>query len=455
MSSKIKIFFYLIFICICTSCINSPKNKIDQIKNQILPMRERAELRNQILKDRFKTVLPDIMRRNNIDMWIIIAREYNEDPVIRTMLPATWLNARRRTILVVHDPGNNKSLEGYAIARYDVGDMFIKSWDPEKQPNQYQALSDFISQKNPKKIGINKSQYFAQADGLTSIEHDLFMKSLPNRYKDKIVSAENVAIGWLETRSELEMNIYPTICKIAHDIIKEGFSAENIKPGITTTDDIVWWYRERIRELKLVTWFHPTVDIQRNDNQKFDFLSSFSKEKPDNVILPGDLLHVDFGITYLGLNTDTQQHAYVLLPTEKKTPVYLQNALKTGNQLQDILTEQFETGKTGNEMLKAALDKAKNNGIKPQIYTHPIGYYGHGSGPTIGMWDKQDGVPVNGDYPLYANTAYSIELNAKVFIKEWNKEIAIMLEEDAFFDGEECMYIDPRQTDMIEIDWEK
>ena len=455
MSSKIKIFFYLIFICICTSCINSPKSKIDQIKNQILPMRERAELRNQILKDRFKTVLPEIMRRNNIDMWIIIAREYNEDPVIRTMLPATWLNARRRTILVVHDPGNNKSLEGYAIARYDVGDMFLKSWDPEKQPNQYQALSDFISQKNPKKIGINKSQYFAQADGLTSIEHDLFMKSLPNRYKDKIVSAENVAIGWLETRSELEMDIYPTICKIAHDIIKEGFSAENIKPGITTTDDIVWWYRERIRELKLVTWFHPTVDIQRNDNQKFDFLSSFSKAKADNVILPGDLLHVDFGITYLGLNTDTQQHAYVLLPTEKKTPVYLQNALKTGNQLQDILTEQFETGKTGNEMLKAALDKAKNNGIKPQIYTHPIGYYGHGSGPTIGMWDKQDGVPVNGDYPLYPNTAYSIELNAKVFIQEWNKEIAIMLEEDAFFDGEECMYIDPRQTDMIEIDWEK
>ena len=455
MSSKIKIFFYLIFICICTSCINSPKSKIDQIKNQILPMRERAELRNQILKDRFKTVLPEIMRRNNIDMWIIIAREYNEDPVIRTMLPATWLNARRRTILVVHDPGNNKSLEGYAIARYDVGDMFLKSWDPEKQPNQYQALSDFISQKNPKKIGVNKSQYFAQADGLTSIEHDLFMKSLPNRYKDKIVSAENVAIGWLETRSELEMDIYPTICKIAHDIIKEGFSAENIKPGITTTDDIVWWYRERIRELKLVTWFHPTVDIQRNDNQKFDFLSSFSKVKPDNVILPGDLLHVDFGITYLGLNTDTQQHAYVLLPTEKKTPVYLQNALKTGNQLQDILTEQFETGKTGNEMLKAALDKAKNNGIKPQIYTHPIGYYGHGSGPTIGMWDKQDGVPVNGDYPLYPNTAYSIELNAKVFIQEWNKEIAIMLEEDAFFDGEECRYIDPRQTEMIEIVWEK
>ena len=152
MSSKIKIFFYLIFICICTSCINSPKSKIDQIKNQILPMRERAELRNQILKDRFKTVLPDIMRRNNIDMWIIIAREYNEDPVIRTMLPATWLNARRRTILVVHDPGNNKSLEGYAIARYDVGDMFLKSWDPENNQTNIRHYQILFLKKIQKRL---------------------------------------------------------------------------------------------------------------------------------------------------------------------------------------------------------------------------------------------------------------------------------------------------------------
>ena len=455
MNTITRTFFYFISIFIFNSCQNPINNNTDKIKNEILPMRERAVLRNKLLKDRFKTVLPEIMKRNNIDMWIIIAREYNEDPVIRTMLPSTWLNARRRTILVIYDPGNKKPLEGYAIARYDVGDIFIKSWDPEKQPNQYEALANFITQKNPNKIGINKSKYFAQADGLTAIENDLFLKSLPNQYKNKVVSAEQVAIGWLETRSDLEMEIYPKICKIAHDIIKEGFSAENIKPGITTTDDIVWWYRERIRELKLVTWFHPTVDIQRNDTQNFDFLSSFSKSKPDNLILPGDLLHVDFGITYLGLNTDTQQHAYVFLPEDNKTPDYLQNALKTGNRLQDILTDQFETGKTGNEMLRATIDKAKSEGINPQIYTHPIGYYGHGSGPTIGMWDKQNGVPVNGDYPLYPNTAYSIELNAKMFIDEWNKEIAIMLEEDAFFNGNECKYIDPRQTEMIEIDWEK
>ena len=423
----------------------------DELKDRIMSMKERAVLKDKFLDDRFKSVLPNIMKRTEIDMWIIIAREYNEDPVLRTMLPANWLNARRRTILVIFNPGNNLPLETFAIARYDVGEIFKKAWDPEKNPDQYDALANLINQKNPKKIGLNQSEYFAQADGLTSTEYQLFQKSLSRKNFKKVVSAEQLAIGWLETRSELEMNYYPEICKIAHDIIKEGFSSRVVQPGTTSTDDIVWWYRERIRDLKLITWFHPTVDLQRSDNAEFDFLSAFSKSKDSNVIYPGDLLHVDFGITYLGLNTDTQQLAYVLRKDESVAPKELNDALKIGNNLQDILTNEFVTGRTGNEILKLALSKARSSGIKPQIYTHPIGYYGHGSGPTIGMWDKQNGVPVNGDYPLYPNTAFSIELNAKVFIKSWNKEIAIMLEEDAFFNGIETTYIDPRQTELILI----
>ena len=447
MKQFIKILFIAIFVLPLQ--VNA-----DDLKNDILPMRERAKVRDALLIDRFKTVLPEIMRRNNIDMWLIIAREYNEDPVIRTMLPAIWLNARRRTMLVVFDPGNDQPLETYAVARYAIGEVFKKSWDPEAQPDQYKALADLIKLKDPKKIGVNKSEFFAQADGLTATEYELLNNSLPQKYQKRIVSAEKVGIGWLETRSVKEMEIYPKICRIAHDIIKEGFSAKVITPGVTTTDDIVWWYRERIRELNMVTWFHPSVDIQRDDRQDFNFLEAFSKSKPDNTVRPGDLLHVDFGITYLGLNTDTQQHAYVLMPGEDGVPNELTRALGTGNRLQDILTNQFKTGRTGNEMLLSALKQAKEEGINPQIYTHPIGYYGHGSGPTIGMWDKQGGVPVNGDYPLYPNTAYSIELNAKTYIKSWNKEVAIMLEEDAFFDGKSCKYIDPRQTKMIVINWE-
>ena len=277
------------------------------------------------------------------------------------------------------------------------------------------------------------------------------MESLPSTFQKRVVSAENLAIGWLETRTPSEMMVYQNIVRMAHQIIAEGFSEQVIQPGITTTDDVVWWYRDRIRELGFTAWFHPSVSIQRKDPESFEHLRAFSDRPEDQVIIPGDLLHVDFGITYLRLNTDTQQHAYVLKPGEKKAPDFLEQAFESGNQLQDIFTANFKTGMTGNEILAKSLSDAKNTGLKPTIYTHPIGYHGHAAGPTIGLWDQQDGVTGAGDYPLYPNTAYSIELNNAVFIEQWNKEIHIMLEEDAFFDGEKVEYIDGRQVELMLI----
>ena len=416
-----------------------------------LSMEERAEVIDRWMEERVQTVLPELMKRTGIDMWIIVAREYNEDPVIKTMLPATWQSARRTTILVVFDPGNSQPLETMAMARYGVGKTFQKVWDKEQQPDQWKALAELIKDKNPKKIGINKSKTFALADGISSTHYDQLMESLPSTFQKRVVSAENLAIGWLETRTPSEMMVYQNIVRMAHQIIAEGFSEQVIQPGITTTDDVVWWYRDRIRELGFTAWFHPSVSIQRKDPESFEHLRAFSDRPEDQVIIPGDLLHVDFGITYLRLNTDTQQHAYVLKPGEKKAPYFLEQAFESGNQLQDIFTANFKTGMTGNEILAKSLSDAKNTGLKPTIYTHPIGYHGHAAGPTIGLWDQQDGVPGAGDYPLYPNTAYSIELNNAVFIEQWNKEIRIMLEEDAFFDGEKVEYIDGRQVELMLI----
>lgn len=417
--------------------------------SKVLSLKDRAQVIDQLLEERVVEVLPKLMDQAGIDMWVVIAREYNEDPVIRTMLPATWLAARRRTILVMSR--NENGVEALAVARYDVGSVFKKSWDPAIQPNQWERLSEIIEERDPQKIGINTSLHFAQADGLTHTEYQSFQSAIPKKFLSRVVSAEDLAIRWLETRSASEMVIYPQIVRIAHEIIADGFSNKVIQSGVTTTEDVVWWYRERIRELKLVTWFHPSVSIQRADRESFDHLRSFSKRPDNNTIQPGDLLHVDFGITYLRLNTDTQQHAYVLHPGEQDAPEYLQNALKKGNDLQDILTSKFVEGRTGNQILALALEEAKNQGLKPTIYTHPIGYYGHGSGPTIGLWDSQGGVPFNGDYQLHYRTAYSIELNAAVFIEEWQKEIRIMLEEDAYFDEEGLRYIDGRQRKIILI----
>ena len=412
----------------------------------ILSMQERADVMNNWLEYRLDNIVPALMQRENIDMWIIIAREYNEDPVIRTMLPATWQSARRRTILVFSD--NDKEVERLAVARYDIGKFFKTAWDKEQEPNQWKRLVNIIEERDPKNIALNYSSTFALADGISHSEYKAFTSALPDRYQSRIVSGEKLAIGWLETRTEPEMQVYPMICHIAHDIIAEGFSEKAIQPGITTSKDLEWWYRERIRDLNLTAWFQPSVSIQRAAEADISFLANFSKRPAENVIRPGDLLHVDFGITYLGLNTDTQQHAYVLKAGETEAPKGLQKALATGNQLQDILTDNFKKGLTGNEILSKSRKEAIGHNIDPSIYTHPIGYHGHGAGPTIGLWDQQNGVPGKGDYPLYANTAHSIELNATVHIPKWEKDIRIMLEEDAFFDGDSVRYIDGRQTKL-------
>jgi Xaa-Pro aminopeptidase len=320
------------------------------------------------------------------------------------------------------------------------------------RPNQWEALAKIIQDRKPKKIGLNFSKNYAHADGLTFTEHSEFLEKLPADYQKRVVSAEKLSVGWLETRTAKEMAIYPLICRLSHQIIQEGFSEQVIQPGVTTTDDVVWWFRQRITDLGLETWFHPTVDIQGSGSpQDFDHLKTFSKKASGQVIMPGDLLHVDFGITYLRLNTDQQQHVYILRPGETDAPEALRKAFQQGNRLQDILTERYKAGKTGNQLLLEALEQAKKEGIRGAIYTHPIGVHGHAAGPTIGMWDQQNGVPGPGDYPLFANTAYSIELNAAVDVPEWKKTIRIMLEEDGFFDGQSFRYIDGRQTEIYTI----
>jgi Xaa-Pro aminopeptidase len=417
----------------------------------VLPMRERAAVIDRWLDDRIQNVLPGIMRRSGIDLWVIVSREYNEDPVLKTFLPSTWQSARRRTILLIHDPGEGQPLETLAVARYGVGSKFKKAWDKEAHGEQWQRLAQLVEERDPKAIGVNVSDTFALADGMSHTEYSTFRDSLPEALRGRIVSAEKLAIGWLETRSAAEMEVYPQICQLAHEILAEGLSTVAIQPGITTTNDVVWWYRDRIRELGFTAWFHPSVSIQRAESPKIDMKTDVESQHDDEVIRPGDLLHVDFGITYLRLNTDTQQHAYVLRPGESEAPEALRKALARGNRLQDILIGNFETGLTGNEILEKSLNQAKREGITASIYTHPIGYHGHAAGPTIGLWDQQDGVPGSGDYPLYPNTAYSIELYAESDMPEWGKPVRIKLEEDAFFDGKTTRFIDGRQEELLLI----
>jgi len=409
---------------------------------------KRAQIIDEILEDRIDNLLPKLMERTGIDMWIMVSREYNEDPVMKTMLPSTWLSARRRTIFVFFRAANGE-MDRIAIARYSVGKLLKGEWDIDVYPDQWDALTSIINAKKPKRIGLNYSEHFGLADGLVKSEYEALLKAIPSSYHEHIVSAEDLAIAWLETRSEKEIQIYDHICRIGHAILREGLSAKNIHPGITTTDDIVWSLRDLVKEARLNTWFHPSVSIQRASTGNEEFLRSFSRRPEKDVVDYGDLLHVDFGISYLRLNTDQQEHFYVLKPDEEQAPAGLRNAFLEGKKLQDLLTSNFLEGRSGNQILKATLDQAKQEGMNASIYTHPIGYHGHAAGPTIGMWDQQEGVVGKGDYPLYKNTAYSIELFAASEIPEWGgKLVRIMLEQDGVFTANGFYYLDGRQEQL-------
>ncbi len=418
----------------------------------ILPLKERAKVIEAIQEDRLNNLLPQLMSKTNLDMWVIVTREYNEDPIIKTLLPPTWLNARRRTILVFSKDSKSNKVERVALTRYAFGRFFPSVWDKTNEPDQFKALANYIVSKQPKRIGINSSETYGLADGLAYTDYKALYNALPNNYRKRLTSAQPLAVSWIETRTPKEMILFQHLSEITHNIIKEAFSTEVITVGVTTTEDVVWWMREKIRSMGLTTWFHPTVDVQRNENSD---LYAFDGQQKLDVILPGDLLHCDIGINYLTLKTDCQQLAYVLKADETKAPNYLKKALAEGNKVQDIFTANFKTGRSGNVTLKLSLEQGKAAGFRPQIYTHPLGTFGHSAGTTFGMWDAQEGVPGSGDYPLQVNTAYAIELNTKVYIEPWQKDIRVMLEEPGFWGENGFRYIHGRQTEFILVGAQK
>ena len=432
--------FYVVFLF--TLSLNS---------QNILDEKDRARVVNEILKDRFENLLPKLMDRTGIDMWILISREYNEDPVLKTMLPAEWLNARRRTIILFYRDKTKNTLDKLAVARYNFGENIISAWDKEVEPNQWKRLNQLIEERNPKTIGINYSKYFNIADGIDKTDYEEFIANISKENRDKIISAQKLATAWIETRTTREMEIFSDIVEITHNIINEAFSSKVINVATTTTTDVEWWMRQKVTDLGLETWFHPSVDIQRLTEENQDHLRSFSNRPDRKIIQKGDLLHCDFGITYLRLNSDCQQMAYVMKDDEKEVPIFLKRAFKKGNKLQDILTSNFIEGDSGNTILLNSLNQAVKSSLRPSIYTHPLGSYGHSSGPTIGMWDSQSGVKGNGDYPLYKNTVYAIELNITTYSKEWSRDIRIMLEEAGYFGDEGFRYVNQRQTEIRPI----
>jgi Xaa-Pro aminopeptidase len=411
---------------------------LSALRETILPLRARAERRNEWLRQRLDSVLPELMAREGLDMWIVAAREYNEDPVIMTLLPEPAMAARRRTILVFSRQGDG-SVERLTLDRYGFGEFYARAWDPDAE-EQFACLARVVRERDPRAIGLNVSEQFAFADGLSHSEHQQIAQALGDTYAARVRSAERLAVGWLERRIPAELDAYPGIVRLCHALIGEAFSRRVITPGVTSTEDVVWWFRQTMLELGVSAWFQPTVEIQA-PGQRYD-----AGGERRTLIRPGDLLHCDVGFRYLGLCTDQQQHAYVLRPAEVDAPAGLRAALAAGNRLQDMLMAAMQPGRSGNDVLRQALGQARAEGLRPSIYSHPLGFHGHAAGPTIGLWDQQGGVPGRGDYPLFDQTCYAVELNVVHSVPEWDQDVRIALEEDAALSGGAMGWLDGRQT---------
>ena len=427
----------------------------DPTRTVPLPLREQADIRDRWLTQRLLDVLPGLMDRADIDLWLIIGREYNEDPVLATLLPATWLSARRRTILVLHR--SDDGVTAAAVSRYPVG-QFLPAWSPDDAPGlpaeeaQWAAVRRIVAQAEPRRIGIDVSESFALADGLSHTEHRLLVEAL-GPYADRLVSAEDLVVGWLETRLPEEIEALHALNRLVHAVIAEAYSPAVLTAGTTTALDLAWWIRQRFHDLGVEPWFQPTVSLQRAGVPLVEERGTLLPAVPyDAVIEAGDLVHCDVGLSSLGLRTDTQRNGYVLRPGEDDAPAGLREALAVGNRMQDLTTAALTVGRTGNEVLATARSAAAREGIDADVYSHPVGFHGHGAGPAIGLWDEQDGVPGAGEYPVHPDTVYALELAVRLPVPEWGGQcVRVGLEQGIALTGDGVEYLDGRQTELILI----
>ena len=414
-------------------------------------LREQDAIRQEWLKLRLERFLPTLMRRHGVSMWLVINREYNEDPVFRSLISPSVMFARRRTILVFFDRGGDKGVERLALGGGTNGGLYEMYRDPDNAgreimgDSQWQTLRKVIEQRQPSTIAIDVSHTHAFSDGLSAGEREQLESAL-GPWTSKLVRAENLPLEYISLRLPEMEPYYVAMMKTVHALIARAFSNEVITPGKTTSKDVEWWLRQSVNDLGLGEWFPPTVSVQRPERKATEFAAT--TRPTAEIIQRGDHLHVDFGIYAMGLATDTQHVGYVLKEGEADAPAGLQKALSNSNRMQDIAFEEMRPGRTGNEVLASMLAQMKKEGIEGSVYSHPINDYGHGAGPLIGLWDRQEGVPGRGDVTLLPSTWFSIELQASTPVAEWGgQKVRSAQEEDAILGPEGKMrWVLSRQT---------
>lgn len=423
------------------------------IDKKILSLREQSELYNKNLEYRLDNILPEIMRREGVEMWMVINFENSEDPVYRTLTTMPGDGARRLSIAIFHDAKDGfKKLSATYHGAGATGYMYQSIYTDRSTgaKGQFQAVADYVAKVDPKNIAINFDDEilddFSHANGLSHLHYVELCKALGQKYTGRLISAKNVVMGWYDTRSPWELSFYRYLCGMAHDLIKEFYSNAVITPDVTTTTDVTWWICERVRSMGLDYWFHPSLSITRAPADRA------KHPVADRIIRRGDLLHCDVGISYMGLTTDMQHNAYVLREGETDAPTGVKALFEKGKRMQDIILEEMKPGRTGNEVLQNTRKRGTDEGLNPMVFSHPINYYGHGSGVIIGFTERQEGVAGTGNKKLFPNGSYSMEFSVAGVIPEWGQDLVRLgVEEDVVTTQTGARFIDGRQERLYLI----
>ncbi len=418
-----------------------------QVKPSVMNMRDRVATVNKIVGMRFDRLLPQAMRETGFDMWVILCNEDNLDPVFRTMIPYNTWNPITQ-ILVLYDPGSGQSVERLNISRTNLRGLFqdawnYSAWDNEKKESQWDCLGRIVRERNPKVIGIDEGEIQWAAGGLTVALKNALVQAVGPQYASRLKSAEPLATRWLETLLPEELDVYGQVVAIAHEIVAETMSNAAITPGVTTIEDMNYYYWQKTVDRGLDLAFMPSCTIRGRSPQDIEKWG-----KGDTTIRRGDLLHCDVGIQYLRYHSDHQEWAYVLRLGETDVPESFKKAMAEANRLQDSYMAEFKAGLSGDQILANILASARAKGIsKPRVYSHSIGYYLHEPGPLIGLPWEQAHNPGRGDVRLVDNSCFTAELSVDVPIPEWGgRELRMALEQDVVFTAGLARFVDGRQT---------
>jgi Xaa-Pro dipeptidase len=389
-------------------------------------------------------LLLEMMRKHNISMWIVVNEEFHDDPLTEYVAPARVYTGNR-DIFVFVDAGD-AGLKKFAVTGYSEESLkkFFETWDDPRPAKE--VLKELFEKYQPKTIGLGIGAARGVQRTLTHVSWQFLSDAMGPEATKRFVPVGDLIEDYLATRIPDEFATYEQMVLATEILTHRALSNEVITPGKTTVGDIRRWLYDQIRANYYTTWFQPDVRLQRRgmaDQTSRGFLAVPSESL---VVQPGDVLHIDFGITYMGLNTDWQKMAYVLRAGETDAPAGLKAAMANTNALQDAVTSNARPGRTGGEVYNLAMEEMKRQGIDAKIYSHPIGAQGHGLGASID-YRAGERASMHAERALVNGTYLSVELNARTAVPEWDgQRVFVMMEDDAYLTPEGYKYFRPRQT---------